>query len=519
MELFRQLDRAAETAGAYCERRKVLLLYGFSILYLFSTCLLAARKPLWNDELFTFYIASLPSVSDIWSALLTGGEQIPPFFHLITRMSLFLFGANGLATRLPEVLGFLVMSLCLFRFVAKRFSALSGFAAMLFPLVTSAYYYAYEGRPYGIVLGFAGVSLACWQSAAEGCHRKLSLIGLAVSFAAAVSSHYYAVLLLVPLAVGEAIRSCSLRRLDFAIWIALGFGMVPLILFMPLIRGARTYSAHFGAPLQWSQISDFYTWLLTPALLPFMVMLLLQAFYPLRFVSAPDQAPRLKALSHEIGAALAFIAIPIIAVTLAKLVTGAFVVRYVLPSVLGFSILLAVAAYRLSDGRAIMSALFVLSLSMTFIALQVRDFRYVSHARERQAKTQEFLRLNSQDNLPIVVSDLHTFMELAYHAPRDLASRVFYLADPQASLRYLGHTSVDQGILDLQPWFHVNIERYKPYVASHQRFLVYVSGRYLNNATSNIHWLLSELATTNRPIRLRSRYEDGLLFLITSEGA
>ena len=519
MNIVRQLDRAAEAAEAYCERRKVLLLYGFSIVYLFSTCLLAARKPLWNDELFTFYIATLPSVSDIWSALLTGAEQIPPFFHLITQMSLFLFGANGLVTRLPEVLGFLVMSLCLFRYVANRFSAHSGFAAMLFPLVTAAYYYAYEGRPYGMVLGLAGVCLVCWQSAAEGCQRKLSLIGLALSFAVAVSSHYYAVLLLMPLAVGEAIRSFSLRRLDFTMWIALGFGMVPLILFMPLIRGAKNYSAHFGAPLQWSQITDFYYWLLTPALLPLMVMLLLPAIYLPTSVSAYNQVPRYKAASHEISAALGFIAIPIVAVTLAKLVTGAFVVRYVLPSVLGFSILLAVAAHRLSVGRAIMSALFVLSLSITFIALQVRNFRYVSQASLRQAKTQEFLRFNSQDQLPIVVSDLHTFMELAYHAPRDLASRVVYLADPQASLRYLGHTSVEQGILDLQPWFRVNVEHYAPYVASHQQFLVYVRDRYLNNPNANINWLLSDLTTTNRRIELRSRHEDGLLFLISFEGA
>src|SRR6266508_1563014 len=140
-----------------------------------------------NDELYTFYISLLPSHSDIWSALSTGADQIPPFFYMITRASILLFGENHVSIRLPEVLGFWVMSLCLFQFVSKRSSALHGLVAMLFPLVTDAYYYAFEARPYGLVLGFGGTALLCWQAAAEGYYRKLSLMGLALSLAAAIS--------------------------------------------------------------------------------------------------------------------------------------------------------------------------------------------------------------------------------------------------------------------------------------------------------------------------------------------
>jgi hypothetical protein len=165
-----------------------------------------------------------------------------------------------------------------------------------------------------------------------------------------------------------------------------------------------------------------------------------------------------------------------------------------------------------------MSAVLVFCLVGTFMVLQVRNFRYLAQASLHQAEIHEFLRSNAEGSLPIVASDLHTFMELAYYAPRDIASRVVYLADPQASLRYLGHNSVDQGILDLQPWFGVKVEQYAPYVASHQRFLVYVRDKYLNNPTANINWLLSELTTTDRRIELRSRHEDGLLFLVSSAG-
>lgn len=517
MNILQQLDRVAEVVRDHCERRKVRLLWIVSILYLLATGLLASRRLMWADELYTFYISSLPSVSDIWSVLLTGGELNPPFFHIITRLSLFLFGENELAVRLPEVIGFWVMSLCLFRFVSKRSSALYGFAAMLFPLVTAAYSYAYEARPYGIVLGFCGLSLLCWQSAAEGRYRKLSLIGLALSFGAAVSSHYYAVLLIFPLALGEVARSFLQRRLDLPIWVALGSAMIPLFLFLPLIHGAQTHSAHYTGQPHLGEILDFYYWLLAPALLPLVAVLMLSAVYSTAHAISPNsqnQEARSAPAFYEVTAALGFTAIPVVAFILAMLVTGAWIVRYVLPSVIGFSILFAFAVYRLLEGRAIMGASLVVLLFGGFVMGEIRNFQRVAETSSDQAETYEFLRSDSESKLPIVASDLHAFMQLAHYAPRDIASRLVYLADPQASLHYLGQNSVDQGILDLKPWFPLKVEEYASYVVSQQRFLLYVRGRYLNKPNANINWLLSQLTTDNRRIELRSRSKDDLLFLV-----
>jgi hypothetical protein len=469
---------------------------------------------MWNDELFTLYISRLPSVSDIWSALLTGGEQIPPFFHLITRISLSLFGVNELAIRLPQVLGFWVMSLCLFRFVSKRSSALYGFAAMLFPLVTQAYYYAYEARPYGMVLGFAGLLLLCWQFASEGKYRKLSLVGIAVSFAAAVSSHYYAVLLLFPLALGEATRSISLRRIDAPIWAAFGFGLIPLLLFLPLIHEAMKQAAIFWARPHWRSALQFYYSLLSPALLPLVVMLVLAGLYstayPIRPTN-PDKQPRSTPPFHEIAAAMGFIAIPFVAFVLSLLVTGAMTNRYILSSVMGFSILFAFAARTLSNGRAIVGVALVISLCGGFMMVEVRNFGNIAAASLAQAKTYKLLASDSEKNLPIVASDLHTFLTLVHYAPREFASRLVYLADPQASLRHLGHSSVDQGILDLEPWFGLKVEQYGPYIASHERFLVY------GQVDPDWVWLLSELSLANFRIEMRGRNKNNFLFLVSAK--
>src|SRR6185436_3095753 len=141
-----RLDRLESALAAALDRWKVWVLAAFAITYLAIASALAWHKLLWNDELFTLYIARLPTNSDIWAFLASGVEQLPPTFHILARMSLNLFGVNPWALRLPEILGIGVMSLCLFVVVSRRSSAAYGLVAMVLPVVTHAFYYATEAR-------------------------------------------------------------------------------------------------------------------------------------------------------------------------------------------------------------------------------------------------------------------------------------------------------------------------------------------------------------------------------------
>ena len=65
------------------------------------------------------------------------------------------------------MLGYLLMSVCVFGFVVRRASRLYGLVAVLLPIATIAHGYAYEARAYGLVLGFSAAALLCWQRSAE----------------------------------------------------------------------------------------------------------------------------------------------------------------------------------------------------------------------------------------------------------------------------------------------------------------------------------------------------------------
>jgi hypothetical protein len=514
-QLVGKLDYIIEDVQDYVEKSTFWLLGAFSLLYLAWMSLLAAQKPMWNDELYTYYIATLPNASDIWGALMSGAEQIPPIFHLTTRAAFYLFGVNHVSVRLPEIIGFLIMILCLFRFVTRRSSALYGFVAMLFPLVTRASAYAYEGRPYGIVLGFSGLALICWQSATENSQRTLSLVCLALSLAGALANHYYAILVFVAIGLGELVRSLSSRRLDLPIWAAFVVAaVVPVLLFLPMITQSRDYSATFWSKVNPSQVPNFYYSLLRPATPPLVAALFVTAVYamthPGTHPTRLDHESRRMPPLHELAVAFSFICIPIVGFLIARFVTSAFVDRYFLPAVLGFSMLVAFALYSLPRGRALIGTALVLFLAGWFILMQFQAFRMSSQDANYLHETIQILETEADHDLPIIASEPHIFMQLSYYAPVEVTSRLVYLADPEVSLRQLGHNSVDRGMLDMiKPWFHLRVEEYRPYIASHRRFLVYGNLNWLE-------WLVAQLRLDNMRVELKGQYGQDFLFLVSS---
>lgn len=515
MKVLSGLRGFADGLATGLEARSGWVVAGVSTLYFAVTGPIAWYKPLWNDELYTLYIARLPTLGDVWAALSTGAEQTPPFFYVVTRASLALLGQSELALRLPAVVGFWAMALCLYRFVSNHGSALAGLAAMLFPLVTSAYYYATEARPYGLVLGFSGAALLCWQGAADAHRSCLRLAGLSLSVAAAVSLHYQAVFVLLPIALAEAVHTLVRRRVAMRVWVALALGAaVPLLAFVPLIVRATRYSAAFWATPRWGQLPEFYYALLAPSPVTLLTLLVLTAVYPLPPRPRNPEALAAPPRAEDLAAALGFLTIPIIAVTLSMLVTGAFTDRYALPAVLGASLLVAFAARWSAADRPAIVALLILVLCGSFVLRGLESRGRLAATREAQARTIVFLRSETLRNLPIAVSDQHAFTSLAHYAPRDIAGRLVYLADPAMALAYLGHNSVERGAVDLVgPWFGLPVEDYRSYLASRARFLVYGNpGHFLN-------WLVVDLSTSGRTIELRGRDDAALLFLVGPAGS
>jgi hypothetical protein len=447
--------------------RRLLPLAALSVVYLVPTCLLAARRPLWHDEIYTLRLARLPGLADLWSALAAGADLVPPLFYVLTRAGLSLLGESPLALRLPAVLGLWVAALCAFRFVTRRTPGPGGGLAFLFLLVTHAAAYAYEARPTGLVFGFAGLALVSWQSAADGRRRHLALPALAGSLAAATATHYYGVLLLVPLAAGEVVRSRPAGRLDRPLGVAILLGAAPLPALLPLVRAARPFTATFWARPQWASIPEFYQVALAPAAIALVALLVLAAAPPRRYEAVPALP------AHETVAVVGFVVAPALAVVLARQAGGPFAPRYVLFAVIGLAILYARAARTLLHGRGIVAVLTII-LAASFLRNDVSALKQAAAQTADLAAVARFLEDRADPSLPLVIAQPGEFLEVAHAAPGRLADRLVYLADPAASVRHLGHDTADRALLALSRWTAVQVEEYGPWVAAHPDFQVYV---------------------------------------------
>ncbi len=503
------LDQLGNTPG--------LLLLLFAAIYFAGFCLIASKAAISNDELFTLYISRLPRFRDIWAALATGAEQTPPLFYAISRADIKLFGTSGLALRLPEVLAFAALCLCVFHIVARRTSAVYGFLGMLFLFMTTAFNYAFEARAYALVLCFSALGLLCWIWATDGRHRTLALAGLFLSLAAAISSHYYAVLSLFPIGLGEVARSFRRKHVDGGVWLALVLALSPLLAFLPLIESARKFAPHFWGKPHWSTIVYFYDYfLLTPSAVPLLAILMVAVAWSV-FHRRGDNSDETKVLNcvstHEMAAVLGFLLVPAVGIVLAKTAVGAFSDRYALPAVIGLCIAGAWGLYSLLEGRQAAAVGLGLLLCAFLAVKEAQTWGRVAAYRGVQASTYSFLETHATDDLPIVISGPMDFAELTYAPPRDLAGRLTYLADPRLAYQYAGTDDAEKGLVEMKQWAGLNVQPFHTFVASGRPCYIYVE-----NFPDQHKWVIPELRALNWRLTLAAWQQDRILFEATPIG-
>jgi hypothetical protein len=447
------------------------------VLYLVPTLWLAGYKLIWDDEFFTLYLAR-SGWHSLLAALATGADQHPPPFYYLTGWVLRLFGASHITLRLAAIVGIWILCVCLYEIVRDLAGPMWGVVAMLFPLSTHLYYYASEARGYGLVTGFAAMAVLAWFKATEHRRRAVFLPLLAVSLACAVSSHYYAALILIPFAAGELVRTRALGRIDVPVWIAFAFTVLPVAVFLPTILSAREYSAHFWAVPVWSDAVYFYTGQVGLGAVPLVAFLAAALIFGfgrrgrrgmnlMRGDSLHERGP-LTPWQATVLYLLA--ATPVAAMLAAKFATHGFSPRYAICSIVGIATLVAYLLSRAAPRALTAMAAAVLCLIM--YGVEIRILR-AAFAEQRDDLIASARTLSRSGDAQIAMMDMTVMHQLSYYAPRELATRVNYLADPDKSIEYLKQDTVDRGLLDLRPWFPMKVIRVESFLAENPRFLAY----------------------------------------------
>lgn len=186
----------------------------------------------------------------------------PPLYHIFAHAFLVVFPDHHKVIRIPAGIGFFILVLCTFFFL-KRLSGIKlAVIATALLLASQTLYYASEARPYGVVLGMWGASLLFWQSARHSA-RWLPVVGLAVAIAIAINTHYFAILMPIPIVIAELV---SFRRGGAHSWrvlAAIAIGYATMVLWLPFLKAASQYAANYYSGFTMADLASAYRYVLS----------------------------------------------------------------------------------------------------------------------------------------------------------------------------------------------------------------------------------------------------------------
>jgi hypothetical protein len=563
----RPLGRFAAVASAvsqWCDRHPALFFTLLSAWYLVLVWKLAAR-PLWFDELTTFYIARQPTVARMMEAL-RSVDLNPPLNYFLTRWSVALLGTAPWATRLPALIAFWGGSAAIFALMRRRASSLVAAVGVLLFWSSPYFSYAAEARPYGLLLGLSTILLWAWDPPTNGVPKK-RLAWVAIAGGLLLLAHVFGVLSLGSVWFGEAVRSYRRRRVDWPMAAALLFPLIATLTYGPMFRALHGAVFSPEAQVTWGKLGFLYyavfRWMWRPLLVIAVFALLALrrrrrvglAQHAVQVASFVPGSPDEKVYSRyapEMSAVLAVLFLVPVGLTILFLRShGAFYDRYgmaiTIPIVLVAPLL--VQWWMRADVRVALSA-FCLIASLLLLSTTLRNpvsqaANAVMPARTATKFTgilmtsphgpfrpwwkklpvpAELLRerdqarlLKSLDGfypeLPLVAASELTFVEMDHRESATLTSRLFYLYDRNAEMT-LGHRPVTDSLMVLKDFFPFRgrLASYGEFVDEQRRFLVIGSYEHPGD------WLLRQAEADGATLQIIGRYEgyaDSELYLLT----
>lgn len=431
----------------------------------------AASRPFWYDELCTVAVARPGSIAEMWRAFQGAKDSNPPLFCLIEHAARVLAGNELVAYRLPSIAAFCCVLWCLFAVMRKRNGSVVAVVCSASLLLTPLYRpYAVEARPYSMVAACLAVALLCYQRVP----RLTWTILMAIFLALAEALHFYAFFGFVPFAVAEAAVLVSRRRFRSGVWLALVSGFVPLALSWSQLKGIKDfYGAHFWSPATLMLTVNAYALFLKMfAPLAVAVVVVLSILALRTMMDEPAES------FQEHWLAVAFLLVPVVGFVAIKLAHGGFVERYALPAVLGIPLASAYMLRMFGRRSVVFFAVFIL----VAVSLQEGFFwtaesgafgRFVSPADPVVRLVES---ASARADLPVVVSDGHDYIPLAYYASPDWAKRFVAVVDPEQSIVYSGSDSLDRQMSALRCCFPLQVYNFRDFASQHATFLLYSGG-------------------------------------------
>jgi hypothetical protein len=443
------------------------------------TCLLtfagyAHAKVPWMDEVLLLTIARLKDLHQIWASLMDGIQTDPPVLQTIVHFLFQTFGEHVLLARLPAILGFCLMCASLAILVWRHAPPVYAAATFFLPYATVLRVWSMDARPYGMMMGLSALTLLCWDGYGNpaSTHRTRWRIAFTLSLAATLSTHFYSILLLGPLAAGELTRWVLRRKAD---WLTVGYtvlALIPYACWLPiLLSGMRVFqvsSRHYHGHVSFDTFATFYSWAIPSLPLIGVFFLMLAAL--LLIGRTADNVPPARLSDRQRGllaAALGFLMLPAVGYAAGLLATGFFIVYYHMIAtfgvIIGFPLLLSAITGR-SQVVGLCLLVPIAGQALLVTARGMSDFRRRDIGYPTLASMRALIPAPHPD---IVIAAPALFLPTHDVNRFDPEDDLLFLFDRHKALDEMGTNTADILYDKLRPYTNARIEPFDTYTATH----------------------------------------------------
>ena len=392
------------------------------------------------DEVLSVWAIRMPKASDISSALAHGSEFATPVYALLIHVLTLIAGSSKLVMRFPSIIGILLAGSAVFILLRRHLGLIPAILGLSLALNGVLISFALQVRPYALTVCCFAIAMLFWDdlSRKPGYLWRLAAICLLLSFGIAL--HFYSALYLSSFGIAEILFFTATRRFRMGVWVSLLLAMASAALWLSWIHALSHYNSgdvhspnYYAQPklitllkcLEYFYAGGKFEFLLGLSLSFIMLLLLLRA--PRKDVASSVRPLIQPSVRPLYAIALGSLILPFLTFAFARIITGTFNDRYVLPTALGVAILIA-SFFELVPYSQLISPVLAVVVGLTSAVTIAKDR---GNPKGEQIDTVP-LFAKAIEPYPIVLSEGIQFFEQEEnpHLSQDLKSRIVYLTMP-----------------------------------------------------------------------------------------
>ena len=488
------------------------LIPALAIASLLISCLLiSAKKFFWNDELYSYYLLADPSFTHMLGAFHDKINNTPPLYFILGWLWARAFGSTELSLRLFSCLGMCIACVTVWLTLRRTYNFWSAAIGTLSVFCTSELILSQnaEARMYGLFMALCALALLQFDinNRISNC-SFWTLFSNAFIHAAIVHTHLFGLFYSGAIVCSQIVRDRYFKIFRPKLYLSIALSWVSIILYLPSFIN----QADAGNPRTWLPtplLVDLIDLLIFPpssflklVVLPFLI--LVSALSIILYKTEEPQTSQVERQNQQKFApeksllifSYAFLSVPVLIWIISRTLKPIFLDRYMIPTAISWSILLAYLSSRIVDNNSITSKFLAVAqksiplLALTAILL-VYPIRYANSLQKEQVPGLNDNKYGDK-NLPIVVQFSHDFLKRLQYSP--YRNRYFFILDWQAAVDNSSGLFTPQEYKHLEalkrnyPELFHNITKTENFLNKYERFLVLDSVDYNKKCGLEPRW-------------------------------